>query len=335
MLLDETGLGTNLMWKLERHDPTIIDVSDEFAVLNPLAYARIGNENITSEKLCWAVVNGRAIVETNRIIVLWKNERPSAGDSFTLLSDFLENLRYCSKQATLPQRVTMMRSFELEELPEAQFPANAIEVQGRLRKYLVDWAIGVSALQCAGSLLGNKPPIFHSLMLDAVHALYQGDYRRTLLYAAMSIETLAGASLDTAYEERLANGIHPSLRIAEFPLPGGAIRKKDPVFTYLRHDAKLAQMLHEIPLYLLGRSLLLSDEPRYQQAIKLYRTRNRLAHTGIIPEGDEYYPAEPSGGFSGVRAALAVFEWFGTDWKYPYVVDDGIISFELPVFEQR
>ncbi len=76
-------------------------------------------------------------------------------------------------------------------------------------------------------------------------------------------------------------------------------------------------MLHEAPLYVLGRSLLVESESLYQQAIRLYRTRNQIVHRGEILDGPEdVFEFSRSDAIAGVQTALDVCGWFGLKEQY-------------------
>ncbi len=53
------------------------------------------------------------------------------------------------------------------------------------------------------------------------------------------------------------------------------------VYKYLMENAKFPQLLHEVPLYLLKRSLCIDDPSLYDRLLKHKETRNKIAHEGI------------------------------------------------------
>lgn len=81
------------------------------------------------------------------------------------------------------------------------------------------------------------------------------------------------------------------------------------------HDLSL--LLHEIPLYLSGKSLLVDNEPLYQKAIRLYKTRNRIVHRGFVPAEDtNLFNFSFSDAKIGLQTALDVCYWFGMSEVY-------------------
>ena len=108
------------------------------------------------------------------------------------------------------------------------------------------------------------------------------DYRTSILYAAISIEAAAATLLDEEYERLIAAVPTPSaVRVIDLPQAGGAHRRIDPVYAHLtRGGGQFRTLLHELPLYIFGRSLMVQNQALYDGALRLYTTRNAIAHRG-------------------------------------------------------
>lgn len=113
------------------------------------------------------------------------------------------------------------------------------------------------------------------------------------------------------------------LRLVTIPLAGGPV-VKDPIYDYLKQRDDFSAWLHERPLYVTGRSLRLENEPLYQKAFKLYKTRNKLVHRGIVPESgtNDYYRLEDEDVMEALATAAEVVQWFGSGKDYKVPVDD-------------
>lgn len=158
-------------------------------------------------------------------------------------------------------------------------------------------------------------------MLDALAALVEGDVRKTILYSAIAVEARATEVLDKAYEAaKLARA--PRHRIVDIADRGGQV-SKDPIFDAL--PDKFRTLLHERPLYLEGRSLLLENRTTYDRALKLYTTRSKLAHRGTHAEEDgECFPLTRDGAERALRAAIDTLRWFGDPG--PYVISGEFVT---------
>jgi hypothetical protein len=97
------------------------------------------------------------------------------------------------------------------------------------------------------------------------------------------------------------------------PQAGGATVKKDPVYDVLSTGTNFSRLLHERPLYLMGKSLL-SDHPEtYRHALMLYTTRNKIGHRGELSEGDaaKSFSLNKEDAWIALRCVADIFHWFG------------------------
>jgi len=257
--------------------------------------------------------------------MIWPEEvtRAPIKKYFEYISRLLRNLRYVSKQFDLPKisDITYISFDETQDESMAlSFPKTKANAKVFFPSYRVDTAATWQDFEAACSqLLEFIPPVYDSILLDAVAALFDGDYRQAILYSAMSVECLAAIKLDEVYKSAIAKDTaDPTLRIASFKQARGKTIQKDPIYAYLSYEKKdFTRLLHEIPLYLLKRSLLLEDERLYQVAKKLYLTRNKIVHLGEAPdEGDAYFSLNRSGAVGALECAIEVFDWFGETRKY-------------------
>ncbi len=187
-------------------------------------------------------------------------------------------------------------------------------------KYTLDTAVTWNDLTDADlDFLTSKSFVYEKLLLDAIHAYKDRDYRRSLLYTAISIETLAATKLDEAYELITHEGDPEKiLRLVSFSQKGGALITKDPVYQLLRSRSKFLELLHEIPLYLFGKSLLVDNKTLYQKATRLYSTRNKIAHLGEPHVGNQTtFAMTKEDALEAIECAINIFQWFGVSTHFP------------------
>ena len=186
--------------------------------------------------------------------------------------------------------------------------------------YELETAITMDRVLEADKVRGSALPVVDSLLLDSIQALLDLDYRRALLFAAIAMEAHAATNLDEFYHGILESGqAPPHMHVVSFDLPGGSTQQKDPVYVSLaeRARAEFAMLLHESPLYLFGRSILVEDQTVYQEARRLYRTRNQIVHRGEISDsGESSFGFSTADARAGIEAALAVCRWFGLSEHY-------------------
>jgi hypothetical protein len=155
-------------------------------------------------------------------------------------------------------------------------------------------------------------PIPEQYFLDAVASFWSGDFRLTFLSAAIALEAIALEWLDEQYQRRLAGGPGPQLRVIDIPRSGGRTTQGDPVYEVLESRTKFRGLLHERPLYVTGRSLLVEQEALYQRAQRLYATRNQIAHRGEIPDAEsQCFTLTRPDAVTALQTVSAIFQWFG------------------------
>jgi len=239
---------------------------------------------------------------------------PEQAASEFALAKTLQALRYLTRQFALPERYS---AWSVGSAPEDR-PSLPEEQDARglnLRDYFLPTAITEKHLdQLALLVPGFSPPASVLVMLDALLAAVDQDFRKALLYSAIAVESLASTTLAEAYDHVLATN-DKRCRVVEIPVSGGRNARKDPIYESLGED-NFSRMLHERPLYLLGRSLSLEDPATFTKALKLYKTRNKLAHVGEVPLSAEAFEVSEEGARAGLQTATQVLNWLGDSGPY-------------------
>lgn len=76
------------------------------------------------------------------------------------------------------------------------------------------------------------------------------------------------------------------------------------------------RLLHECPLYLFKRSLLLDEPDTYKNAVELYAARNKTAHgDSAAPTYGRFSPSAESA-VCALDTAIDVIRWLGLDADY-------------------
>jgi hypothetical protein len=201
-------------------------------------------------------------------------------------------------------------------------------LDGGHRRYDVESAVTADAIARLGGLPPDfLPPVHESCLLDGIKAAIDADWRTALLYAAISIETLAGTVVAEEHERLLAGTPVPEhLRAIEVEKDGRK-QKNDPIYDYLSKANRFYVLLHELPLYVSRRSLLVDNAALYHQALRVYKTRNKLAHRGNVGSRDGTLPLDYAGAMTALECAASVFSWFGIAGRWP-LPGGGLLPFE-------
>ncbi len=130
----------------------------------------------------------------------------------------------------------------------------------------------------------------------------------------MSIEVAFGSAIDAEYKRIVVDPDDKRFRVITLSKAGGGSLMKDPVYEKLRDREDFTVRLHELPLYVLRRSLLVEDETLFHRAKRLYKTRNKIVHAGKIDNsrGGEHYTFEMSlTRNDALNTAIKIFSWLG------------------------
>jgi hypothetical protein len=227
----------------------------------------------------------------------------------------LKRMRYLSGQAPLPTEVGAFSCRDLEVLPAP--PERVKEVQSDPVPYIRSTAVTFAVILRLASESVEEVPLFAACLLDAMEAFNQRDFKKAILLSATGAEIVARSCAEGQMRDLLASNATPNeLRIVALPASKGRPERSDPVYDALSKRARrdFRVLLHELPLYVLQRSLLLEDKDLYDRACILREERNSLAHE---------WTRKPTGPLKDrERAACAldcarqVFSWFRVEGNY-------------------
>ena len=171
---------------------------------------------------------------------------------------------------------------------------------------------------CFNFDINKKIPVYDTIFLDAISAFKVDDFRKTILYSAISIESILTNFISQKYESlKSEDEFSASYRFTKITVAGQNTVKKDPIYEKLFSFQNFSMLLHELPLYILNKSLLIENENLYRDAISVYKTRNKIAHLGDIPLGSEkVLPLNKEGAIKALKCACNIFKWLGIDDIY-------------------
>lgn len=309
-------LSGEMWWSLSRDDP-------QFQALESLNGARVINP-LTFNPQTFPFTIDRCYLITEHLSLILPDASIPEEQLVRQCLAFLRALRLLTRQAALPTEIFAVEFSEVASLPPVVFPC-APQAKGFLMgKYRLDTAVTtfhISETDKRG--VETDIPIFHEVLLDALHAYERHDDREAILFAAIATEALARTLLDAEYRKVVAAAASPAhMNILSFPQPGGHAIRKDPIYLLLADSDTFSRLLHEVPLYLIRRSLLDEDQALYKRAISLYRTRNRISHgRRVEPDENDLFLVDRDGALQGLATAIAVFEWFGISGYFLPVLD--------------
>src|ERR1035437_6323490 len=243
--------GSEVFWKLALTDPSTykIQAYPGVELVSPLLYpsfdARLNSPNISSRREIFGCLGNLCIARSRG--VAFKVEEghladylPNVGgrrsqhlvEAIPLVgvaSNLLYALRHFSKQAGVRAEgdaIIACSSFKIDALPSC--PAlEEFKARASINKALFDSAITLAHIELAcASDVGFRAPVFDTLFLDAINAHAAHDYRKSILYSAMALETAAATILDDYYENKVRWSGDAAWRPITLSQAGGeAVRK--------------------------------------------------------------------------------------------------------------
>jgi hypothetical protein len=230
------------------------------------------------------------------------------------LGTFLKKLRHVSGQADMPKQDNLLAMMlgEIDILPELAAMQDHSGT-ATIQTYPLAVAVTRANVEAAAALPDDfSPPIHSVLILDAISAFLASDHRISILFSAMAMEIGFGAALEAAYDVILQGRDDPRYRVLKIPIGAGKFATKDPVYDRLRGRDDFSLRMHEMALYVLGKSLREDKDAVYKNALILYRSRNKIVHLGTTEDAqEEVLPVDREGAETALRTAVDCLTWLG------------------------
>ncbi|MDD5226064.1 MAG: hypothetical protein PHV97_02635 [Candidatus Omnitrophica bacterium] len=306
-----------IAWRIKIDDPLKYAIKGlpNWFLINPLGIISRQSTPSFEGNYFFPISKHEALVTDNRLSFLVKKDLDLSRteDFLPIIETYLRFLKNLSQQVTIPKDLAVIvdgGEVELTSPKELLVPHKC-----SIRKHHLDTSLNKSlVMRALKTSVGYEFPIHHEIVLEAISAFNQKDFRKAILYAIIAIETVANGMLEDEYQKKLKKK-NKYLRVLSFAQAGGASIKKDPIFEYLSEKSDFKQCLHERPLYLMRKSLLKDDQTLYQKCISLYKIRNHLVHKGA-PETNLAYQLDGENAKNAIECALSVFKWFGVKTRY-------------------
>jgi hypothetical protein len=306
------GVPETIYWAIQKNDPVFwdTDVLEGFKLLNPLALTIIDFDNSFDEGSASVMnVKSTAFVGTRKLAFLAPPDSSGKGPDRIVgriadkITSFLKQLRTISRQSNIRASIDIAYYKDYDMEPRLIFPEPIEKVH--IARWLWESAITNAQVQLACNEVVNPSlPVFEDLLVDALGALRDEDFRRSLLYSGISCEVATSIILDEAVKP---------------------LGKNDKIFAALS-SRELKNKLQAATLYVLGRSLLDEDKSLYDEVIKLYDTRGKIAHSGTADTDSSrpMFEVSREGAKAGLSVAIRLVNWLGYPFSMP--ISGGFIS---------
>lgn len=314
-------LGGKVRWHLTIKDSSSLTLKSlpGFSFLNPLKHldfffehGLLGYKHVT--------FNDHYFIETRGFAL--KLLKPGKIDSEAVLEEMKSIFR--SLKATSLQFDMDFQDFMMA------YPVQSLNEKGRLKdglssKSILDLATlpkgtevqrNLMAIFCSWKELSladkmvlkkAKVSISDEIIMDAKAAILSGDYRKSMLYSSIACDSLISNTLIDRYSELRSK---KKLKFEFKPDPRNSL---DPVYEQLSKADNFSNKIHALSLYLLNKSLLIDNKQLYDAMLKVYSTRNKIAHLGEVPHEYEtkLLKIDRHGALYAFENALQFFAWLG------------------------
>jgi hypothetical protein len=319
--LEILSFHNEVLWKINlEQDSPIYQMRSRPSVLliHPAIYSKLIRDFDLREELkasCLAASQDSTYISTNLIVFGFSTELD--WNKNTVNPQYCESLftqlRLVSGNTKIPRfwhemQFDIATSFPAmpkfgQKLPEARYVSPG-ELDTAIR-----WQ---NIPEIDENIISNRVPIHQMLLFEAVSAIDESDYRKGVLFAAISLESAISTAIELAYSRaRKGEEINGGRIQANYANKNEREdEKRDPILDRLIQTARFQDQLHEVALYALGRSMLFDNKALYDSCLKLYKTRNKIAHTGDAAEGNaNLLSLDYSGASIAVATASATFHW--------------------------
>ena len=304
-----------IKWNLNINNSKSLKIKsiDDCYILNPYFYSNAYWKFNFLGKYSGHYLNDVLLIETSGLIIKMRQKNVGFdGTEFNYkLSKFFNYVRYKSMQFDLPNIFGVSSMYFEKSIPKGQrntFSKSDFDTfYVRPNSYFsrIEWNELHTADKMAISNI--EIPIFKGLFLDVLSDYYSFQYRKSLLLLVIALETFLNFKFEESYQE-IINKRKSSKRFRVVNNDGF----QEPIYLLLKKQKDFKYLLHHIPLYLSGKSLLLENKSLYDKVIKLHSVRNDLVHRGqIVNVKESEFEISQVGLLNSINTVNEVMTWFG------------------------
>jgi hypothetical protein len=244
-------------WRTSESDGEIWARIGDYELVNPVITEKANTlrDSLSAPRLPHvALTHEQEVVFTSQALGFVQQDLDFKDDLEGMMqkvTDFLLWCRYLTFQHEISSTPRVVAIFYPDIVPSTpSFPSkDNPNTKGAGPRHLLENCVTQSTAEAAAQKVndGTPVPVHHHLFVDAYAAYKSGDFRQSVLFAAMSAESLAAATLEASYRNVLASGNDKRFRISELETAGGNTVRKDPVYEAIATRTNLSSLLHERP----------------------------------------------------------------------------------------
>lgn len=316
MAIYSAFFGSRMRWRFSLNAPKAIRLKSipKYSLLHPYYFSKEYEDKRLFFGDSRSVLKENAIFNTNGFILRGDfNKLEEVRDVYSRVDEFIRYLRF----ECLQGEIQAHQPFHwISTYPKIKSGISGFsELNGMATpSYYYHTEITLESIKKADNSLakGQSIPIYEEVILDAQKSLLQHEYNKTILFSVIAIESLLAHNYTKIYNAEV-NRERKKRELRILRHHDG--RYYDPVFKMLNDGTNFLKLLHEIPLYLINRSILLENQQLYNTLRKLYTTRNKIVHWGapLKIEDNILFEVNKASAAIAVKSANEVFKWVGID----------------------
>ena len=301
-------------WKISDNSPSQLTLSSlpGYCLLNPVDYSKAYQELnlLTADRS--SKLKGNYLITTAGLLIKQttdENFEAIANKLFDYIALLFRYIRFESMHLGIKPNNHIHSISYRDKIKKGKIEFGNITAMGMYAprfNTMISWSDVVNADKKLGRNI--KISIAEEIFIDALDALLDRQFDKTILFSAIAIESLLANFYDTLYDKKLSV-LKKDRKLRIVKDHKGVY--KDPIFKALIDRTDFKKLLHEVPMYLMKKSIFIENEPLYHSLLKLYNTRNKIVHWGapLDENENERIPLTEQGANKAFDIALDTFKW--------------------------
>lgn len=284
------------------------NIIPNYHFLNPVKnYKKYAAFNLIPDKQIIHLKKG-SYINTTGVILKFNGKTPV--DIFTLqksVSILTRYLRHYSKQFEIDTKKVGMNIFYRDKIISDGKPIKIFDQGAVMDSKFLETRISRSDIIKASKSIQNKQeiPIHFDLFDESISDLKNGNYLKSILLSAISMESFLNSRFDKIHEQKKQSlsGYHEK-------------NKKDYVYERIKNKTSpFENLMREIPLYLKDNVVIADHDTLFRDLKKLYSTRNKIVHwggpdTSTDKYDDHFLRLDHKGAYEGAKLVNKMFELY-------------------------
>lgn len=320
----------NIYWKLENDWTRVFLRTVDLYLLNPMFFLDEYNTRGFIEKQSFlSSIDNKYLTTTGLIFQSKKLENHiDVRLVARKLNDYLIGLRYYSRQTNISQSEPLHGLQTYRTLLKTNSLKPLEVYKGTIRKYIHNSRLIKKTIIKADVHSANvEKKTYNEIAIDAIDSYVKGDYKKCILYCSISSEVFLRHLFSDKYQNILAKKSKGYSAVVE----PSEKKTKEPIIEHFLKQSRNNYyiLLHELPLYVDGFSIMYKYQSLYMHLKRLHEARNLIVHHGTLLDDPTSNKKPLSLTKEGANESFSILKDIFTLYKNPFIDD---IDFGMTYF---